>query len=158
MATEEDNTCSQVDNDLIVPHSSERYQESMESSKNGSNSLQDDPAEEFDEDDFKSFFQTYGEDFSVDISMLEEPISEKTSPDTFVSNNYEEEERQKSLDQYGFGRLPDFNEKSIPQGKLWGYRGEKVSLKDFFAECIIGKLPPLTKIGAVQHLESETNI
>ena len=106
--------------------------------------------DDFEAKGFEKFFDTFGEDFSVDLSLLGEPASAQNSSDPTSNGTREEEERRRSLDLFKLGQLPDFNDKNVPQEKLWGYRAEKLSLEELFDETLIGELPPLTKIGILQ--------
>lgn len=55
-----------------------------------------------------------------------------------------------SLKRFPLGKLPDFNDKSVPHTNPTGDRAWKAKLSDLFDEAKIGKLASMTKIGAAQ--------
>ena len=70
---------------------------------------------------FEPFFESYGNDFAADLSLLGESSKEgsySAASGAIPDQGLEEMEGKKSLEMYPLGGLPSTSEKNVPQGKL----------------------------------------
>jgi hypothetical protein len=70
-------------------------------------------------------------------------------PDDLDAPGLEADTVHADFETYAMGKMPDENDQDIPQDTMSGFRSMGGSLSELFDVSVVGKLAPMTCIGAI---------